>query len=282
MGAVMTRKVVTTDASLSGWGGLYEGLSVRGRWSSALQQSHIHFLELSAVFLTLKHFLPYLRGHHVLVRTDNTTTVSYINRQGGLRSRRLYTLARKLILWSSCRLLSLRATHVPGALNSGADLLSRGGPVYGEWRLLPEVVDQIWTRYGQAVVDLFASKENAQCALFYSIHGRDAPLGIDALAHVWPQELLYAFPPLSLIPPTLNRVREQGHKLILIAPFWPAMHWLAEIYQLLCAQPWRLPLRRNLLSQADGLVFHPHPEHLALWAWPLSGSTCRRQASHRV
>ncbi|KAK5933668.1 hypothetical protein CgunFtcFv8_014130 [Champsocephalus gunnari] len=30
--------------------------------------------------------------------------------------------------------------------------------------------------------------------------------------------LLYAFPPLALIPPTLARVREQRHTLILIAP----------------------------------------------------------------
>ncbi|XP_053085457.1 uncharacterized protein LOC117596033 [Pangasianodon hypophthalmus] len=32
-----------------------------------------------AVFLALKHFLPDLRGRHVLVRTDNTAVVSYIN-----------------------------------------------------------------------------------------------------------------------------------------------------------------------------------------------------------
>lgn len=282
MGAVMARKVVTTDASLSGWGGLHEGRSVRGRWSVDLQRSHINFLELSAVFLSLKCFLPSLTGHHVLVRTDNTTTVSYINRQGGLRSRRLHMLARKLILWSSCRLLSLRATHVPGILNTGADLLSRGGPVYGEWTLHPEIVEQIWARYGRAAVDLFASRENAQCALFYSLRSMDAPLGVDALARAWPHELLYAFPPLALIPPTLSRVREHGHTLILIAPHWPAMHWLAEIYRMLRAQPWQLPPRRDLLSQGGGTVFHPHPERLALWAWPLSGSIYQLWDSHRV
>ena len=73
-------------------------------------------------------------------------------------------LARNLILWSSCRLLSLRATHVPGSLNMGADLLSRDAPVYGEWALHPEIVEQIWARYGWAMVDLFTSRENAQFA----------------------------------------------------------------------------------------------------------------------
>ena len=136
-GPVLSRKVVTTDACLTGWGGIHEGRSVRGRWDVDLQRSHINFLELSAVFL------PSLMGYHVLVRMDNTTTVAYINRQGGLRSRQLHMLACKLILWSCGRLLSLRATHVPGVLNTGADLLSRGAPVYGEWTLHPEIVEQI-------------------------------------------------------------------------------------------------------------------------------------------
>ena len=77
MGSVLSRKVVTTDASLMGWGGIHKGRSVRGHWSVDLQWSHINFLELSAVFL------PSLMGHHVLVRTDNTRMVAYINRQGG-------------------------------------------------------------------------------------------------------------------------------------------------------------------------------------------------------
>ncbi len=168
MGPILSRKVVIADASLPGWGRMHEGRSVRGRWSVDLQRSHINFLELSAVFLSLKHFLPSLMGHHVLVRMDNTMTVVYINRQGGLRSRQLHMLARKLILRSCGFLLSLRATHVL--------LLSRGAPVYGEWTLHPEIVEKIWARYSRAEVDLFASRENAHCTLFYSLRSMDAPL----------------------------------------------------------------------------------------------------------
>ncbi len=68
-------------------------------------------------------FLPDLRGHHVLVRTDNTSVVSYINRQGGL----LYRLAHQILLWAQGKLLSLRAVYIPGHLNQGADILSRQG-----------------------------------------------------------------------------------------------------------------------------------------------------------
>lgn len=123
------------------------------------------------------------------------------------------------------RLLSLLATLVPGVLSRGANLLSQGNPLYGEWTLHPQVVEQIWQRFGQADVDLFASQENIQCPLYF------APLGVDALAHSWPRVLLYAFPPLSLISPTLARARDQGLSLILVAPRWPSNHWVAEIIQ---------------------------------------------------
>ncbi|XP_056116181.1 uncharacterized protein LOC130092365 [Rhinichthys klamathensis goyatoka] len=271
MGVVQARKVITTDASLYGWGGMYEGRIVNGRWGHHLINLHINYLEMLAVFLTMKHFLPFLKGHHVLVRTDNTTVVAYINRQGGLRSLPLHMLARKLILWSNANLSSLRATHVQGVMNRGADLLSRGNSLYGEWKLNKEVVEQIWEIYGKATVDLFASHDNAQCPLFFYLKDQSAPLGIDALAHDWPRTLLYAFPPIALISPTLYRVREEGLKLILIAPRWPGKYWLAEIIHMLYEDPWSLPLRRDLLSQAGGEIFHPHPERLALWAWPVSG-----------
>lgn len=50
--------------------------------------------------------------------------------------------------------------------------------------------------------------------------------------HTGPSVLLYVFPPLALIPPTLARLMEHGHNVILVTLHWPAMHWLAEIYRL--------------------------------------------------
>ncbi|XP_052473657.1 uncharacterized protein LOC128030230 [Carassius gibelio] len=273
LGTVMMRKVVTTDASLTGWGATQEGRTVNGLWPSRLRSAHINYLELMAIWKALNYFLPRLQGHHVLVRCDNTTTVAYINRQGGVRSSKLHALAYKLLVWSAQVFLSLRATHVPGLLNRGADLLSRGNPIYGDWRLHPQIVDMLWMRFGQATVDLFASRENYHCPMFFSLKDVDAPLGVDALAHPWPRVLLYAFPPLCLIIPTLARVREQGLSLILIAPRWPKAPWLAEIITLLYAEPWRLPPRTDLLSQANGEIYHPHPDRVALWAWPVRGRT---------
>ncbi len=80
---------------------------------------------LLAVHLALRQFRPLLLGKHVLVRTDNTAAVSYINRQGGLRSRRMSQLARHLLLWSQTQLKSLRTIHIPGELNRAADALRK-------------------------------------------------------------------------------------------------------------------------------------------------------------
>ncbi len=53
-------------------------------WTGEFHSWHINCLELRAVFLALIHFLPSLRGCHVIFRTDNMAVVSHIFRQGGV------------------------------------------------------------------------------------------------------------------------------------------------------------------------------------------------------
>ncbi len=189
---VSRHAVVFTDASATGWGATYNGHAVLGVWTGPQLRWHINCLELLAVRLALSRLRGRLQGKDVLVRTDNTATVAYINRQGGLRSRRMSQLARHLLLWSQKHLRSLRAIHIPGVLNRAADELSRAA-LPGEWRLHPQAVQLIWSRFGVAQVDLFASPETTHCQWFYSL--TEATLGTDALAHSWPQGLRkYAFP----------------------------------------------------------------------------------------
>ncbi len=171
-------------------------------------------------------------------------------------------------------------TGDPYVLNRGADLLLRGNPLYGDWCLHPQIVSLLSKRFGQVAVDLFASRENAHCPMIFTLRDEDAPLGVDALAHPWPNALLYAFPPLCLIMPTLVRVREQRFTLqrallyspSLIAPRWPKAPWLAEIISLLYAQPWPLPSCTDLLSQSNREILHPQVR-VALWAWPVKRQT---------
>ncbi|KAL0187925.1 hypothetical protein M9458_015024, partial [Cirrhinus mrigala] len=213
LGQVSRHIVVNTDASTTGWGAVCNGQAALGSWTEPRLRWHVNCLELLAVFLALRRFLPMLRHKHVLVHTDNTATVAYINHQGGLRSRRMSQLARHLLRWSQTRLKSLRAVHVPGELNCAADALSQQLTHPGEWRLHPQVVQLISSQFGRAQVDLFASPESSHCLLFYSL--TDAPLGRDTLAHSWPRGLL------NLLAQTLCKIREDEEQVLLVAPYWP-------------------------------------------------------------
>ncbi len=87
------------------------GHPARGLWSGRHLSWHINCLEMLAVFQALKHFLPDLRDRHVLVRTDNTAVVSYINHQGGLFSRPIYRLVHQILVWFQGKLLSESSSH---------------------------------------------------------------------------------------------------------------------------------------------------------------------------
>ncbi len=205
-----------------------------------------------------------------IVRTDNMAVKSHINHQGGSRSRTLDRLARRLLLWSQDKFLSLRAVHVPGILNLAADFLTRQKLRPGEWMLNRQTVTQIWNLFGEAEVDLFASQESSQCPLWFSPSFQTTP-GIDTFTHLWPNVSLYAFPPGKLIPAVLCRVKVSSARLLLIAPFWPSQTWFSELTPLLYRPPWEIPNRRDLLSQLQGRIWHPQPEIWKLWVWPIRG-----------
>ncbi|KAJ1214845.1 hypothetical protein NDU88_002456 [Pleurodeles waltl] len=111
---------VITDASTLGWGAHLGDLEIKGLWSPEEQMFHINLLELRAVRLALKAFLPSLRGQSVQVLTDNTTTMWYINKQGGVGSYLLCREALRLWSWAKDHRICLIANHLAGVLNGRA------------------------------------------------------------------------------------------------------------------------------------------------------------------
>ena len=74
---------IFTDASSQGWGAHMGDSKVSGFWTRIDRKLHIICLELKAVIRALQHWAPLLQGHQVMIATDNSTVVSYINKQGG-------------------------------------------------------------------------------------------------------------------------------------------------------------------------------------------------------
>ncbi|KAI2659451.1 ORF V: Enzymatic polyprotein [Labeo rohita] len=281
LGQVSRHLVVYTDASSTGWGAVCNGQAASGSWTGPRLQWHINCLELLAVLLALRRFRPTLRHKHVLVCTNSTATVAYINRQGGLRSRRMSQLARHLLLWSQTWLKSLRAVHIPGELNRAADQLSRQSTHPGEWRLHPETVQLIWSHFG-------GGPDRSVC------FPRILPLPAVLLPQRGSQQprqgrtgtqlasgAKYAFPPVSLLAQTLCKSREDEEQVLLVAPYWPTRTWFPELISLAAAPPWKIPLRRDLLSQGMGTIWHPRPDLWNLHVWFLDGTRQTSPAFHR-
>ena len=97
---------------------------VSGTWTRTDRKLHINCLELKAVVSALQHWAPMLQGHQVMIVTDNSTVVSYINKQGGTHSPTLLHLTVELFLWLEAQNIIVRARHIPGCLKVIADHLS--------------------------------------------------------------------------------------------------------------------------------------------------------------
>ena len=70
---------IFTDASNKGWGAHLEEVSTKGLWSDGEKRLHINVLELKAESLALKRFKDQYHNQTVLVATDKSTVVAYIN-----------------------------------------------------------------------------------------------------------------------------------------------------------------------------------------------------------
>ena len=260
-----------TDASNEGWGAHLGDSTARGVWSEVESQLHINFLELKAVFLALKSFEPLCLNQIVLVATDNTTVVAYINKQGGMKSGSLCALLWRLLSWCHPRGIVLRARHNPGRLNVIADKLSRHNQVIQtEWCLSQQVFNRLCSNWGQPQIDLFATRFNHKLPKFVSPVPDSTAWAVDALSLPWCNLNVYAFPPVSLLSQVTSKLVNQGfHRMILIAPGWPNMPWFWDLISLSSQIPFSLPLERNLLTQPFNGLLHRNLNHLNLHAWLL-------------
>ncbi len=74
LGAPCHSIMLMTDNSQTCWGVVMSGRSAQGQWEGIHLRWHINCQEILAVFKALKNVIPDLRGQHVLLRTDNTST----------------------------------------------------------------------------------------------------------------------------------------------------------------------------------------------------------------
>ena len=225
---------------------LYPGMGdsqISGTWTHTDRKLHVNCLELKAVVSALQHWAPVLQGHQVMIATDNSTVVSYINKQGGTRSPTLLRLTVELLLWLEAQNIIVRARHIPGCLNVIADHLSRPNqPISTEWSLHAEIVKRIFGLWGTPEVDMFATVSNSHLPRFMSPIQEPRAIAVDALSQDWQGRSMYMFPPFHLLNKVIQKLLStQASDVILVAPWWPKQSWFPHLLRLCVEHPLIIP-----------------------------------------
>ncbi len=248
-----------TDTSTYGWGAVCGPLTVRGVWSSDQSSLHINFLKLETVFLALKRFQRCLCGAHILVQTDSTTVMHYLNRAGGTRSRCLDWNVREIIHWYLSMRMTLSAEHISGQDNVEADHLSQfrnknpqGLECSTKWSLDRRITNQLFDIWDQPTIDLFATRLNNEVEAFFSCFPHPLALQGTSLQTDWLNDLLYMYPTVLLLSLALHEVIREEAQVIVILPWWQQRGWFPIVLQLLVDLPVMLPECNGLLLAPDG------------------------------
>ncbi|KAG6456482.1 hypothetical protein O3G_MSEX009753 [Manduca sexta] len=260
---------IYTDASRSGWGAVSNDAKRSGRWKDTEKIHHINYLELMAAFLGLKSFANELRNCAILLRIDNTTAISYINRMGGVQHAHLNNLARSLWQWCEQRNIWIFASYVNTKENK-ADAASRAVNPDTEWSLSDNAFKDIIRHFGLPKIDLFASRENAKCPKFVSWKQDPDAVAVDAFTLNWNLDYFYAFPPFSLILRCLRKIIDDEANGILVYPYWPSQPWFPLLQNLIVSDVLYLNPNKYLL-QSHFRDHHPLHKNLTLGVARLSG-----------
>ena len=259
-----------TDSSLYGWSGVLLPHSVSGVWPPSYSGMSINWLELMAIKNSLEKFVLHLRGHSVLLMSDNTTSVACIRHQGTYRSVDLMCLTQSILEYCHLHSITLVPRHLSGDLNALADLQSRRGPVGSEWSLDSHTFNWICNLTGPLQVDLFATRDNAQLPDFVSPFPDPLAVGVDAFSLDWEVwDFIYLFPPVKVLHKVVPLLSGFPGRGVLVAPLYAPSSWFPA---LLRRSPAPVPLPASLvLSQqsSEGLVFHEDPSVYKLHAWRL-------------
>ena len=228
---------IQSDASTTGWGVACAGKTASGSWSQDERNQHINYLELMAAFIGLKIFAKKLFNCQIILRIDNTTAISYINRMGGVQFPHLTKLTKSIWQWCEARNLFVSALYIPSIENNIADAESRRVHPDIEWELSDFAFQNIIKSFGQPDIDMFASRINKKCVKYISWHRDPDAYNINAFSICWSDWYFYGFPPFTIILKTLRKIISDKARGILVVPAWPSQPWYPLFNKLLERKP---------------------------------------------
>lgn len=223
---------IFSDASTTGWGAVCQEETASGQWSNEESKKHINYLELLAAFIALKIFAKNYSNCQILLRIDNTTAVSYINRMGGVQFPHLTEITRSIWEWCESKKIFIFASYVRSGDNT-ADGESRRNHPDIEWELADSAYNKLTVAFGQPEIDLFACRINRKCTRYVSWHKDPDAYAINAFTLDWSRFFFYSFPPISVVLKTLRKIILDKATGIVIVPLWETQPWFPVFLRLL-------------------------------------------------
>ena len=198
--------------------------STGGLWATHEARNHANYLELLAAFLGLQVFGHSLSNTHIRLMIDNTTAVAVINHMSMCHSVVLNTLSKRLLLWCVSRNIWISAAHIAGKSNQQADLESHQNKKETEWMLNRDSLSHASTQLNfRPEIDLFASRLNSQFTHYVAYRPDPGAVAIDTFS--LDSLPFYAFPPFSVIPAVLKKIRDNKVTGVCVLPNWPTQAW---------------------------------------------------------
>jgi len=235
----------TTDASTSwGAGGVWGGERFGLHWTKEELAAglHISWLELYAILLALRKWGPQWACSTVLVETDNTAAMSYINKGGG-KVPLGYEMMKEVALLCMRFGIALRAVHIAGVDNGEADGASRGtlGDATDDYMFRRFQAYNVPPHTFDAACDLDGLNCQPGCTDWCSA-------GRDSFLTNWSRaagQRIWINPPFSLILEFMLAAeqawaRDERTSVTLVVPAWTQQRWYRR------ARCRRFPLWREL------------------------------------
>lgn len=122
----------------------------------------------------------------------------------------------------------MTVAHIPGKANIVADRESRQHHRELEKTINQELYEADICRLSvKPDIDIFASRINYRLKPYVSYKPDAGAVAVDAFTEQWSQYVFYAFPPLSMIMRTLQKIQQDQATGFLILPFWPTQNMVA-------------------------------------------------------
>ena len=156
-----------------------------------------------------------MKNKHILIRSDNTCTISYVKKLGGMDhplhdhvAKLIWNLAKDHNFW-------IQISHKAG-LGKPADFPSRDLNIHAKWVLPKQTFQAVCSTFSTLEIDLFAWRINTKLPKYFSWQPDPYATQVNAFSVNWSNIFCYAFPPFILLSRPLTKIRREEVTAIII------------------------------------------------------------------